>query len=169
MTAGDGRLAELLLVREVEAFLIAELAALDERRFDDWARLFTEDGSYWAPARPDQDDPWEHVSLFFDDREMMATRFARLAHPRVHAQIPPSRTSHMIGNVTVAPPDPEAAAYRAAARFVMLDYRPGHDQRVFGGRYDYRLVRADGSFRIAAKKATLLNCDAVHEAFSLPF
>lgn len=159
----------LVLVGEIEAFLIAEVAALDERRFEDWMDLFTDDGQYWAPARPDQDDPWEHVSLFFDDKDLMATRFARLGHPRVHAQIPPSRTSHMIGNVTVEPPDPAAAAYDVAARFMMLDYRPGHDQRVFGGRYDYRLLRAAGTFRIVTKKATLLNCDAVHEAFSLPF
>ncbi len=162
-------LDELLLVREVEAFVIAEIAALDERRFEDWAELFTGDGHYWAPARPDQDDPWEHVSLFFDDRELMATRIARLRHPRVHAQIPPSRTSHMIGNLRVDPPDPAATAYDVAARFVMLDFRPGHDQRIFGGRYDYRLLRTADSFRIASKKATLLNCDAVHEAFSLPF
>ena len=171
--AGDGRgdaaLAELLVAREVERFLIREVGLLDERRFEDWIELFTEDGTYWAPAKIDQDDPWEHVSLFFDDRELMTTRLARLRHPRVYAQIPHSRTSHTIGNVTVDPPRPDTDAYEVGARFVMLDYRPGHGQRSFGGRYDYRLVRHGDSFRIASKKATLLNCDAVHEAISIPF
>ena len=167
--AGEAALAELLVTREVERFLIREVALLDDRRFEDWIELFAEDGTYWAPARIDQDDPWEHVSLFFDDRELMTTRLARLRHPRVHAQIPPSRTSHSIGNVLVEPPDPAAPAYDVSARFVMLDYRPGHGQRSFGGRYDYRLLREGGSFLIASKKATLLNCDAVHEAISIPF
>ncbi len=167
--AGGAALAELLLTREIERFLIGEVGLLDDRRFEDWTALFTEDGTYWAPAAVDQDDPWEHVSLFFDDRELMTTRLARLRHPRVHAQIPHSRTSHTLGNLLVEPPDPAAGAYEVSARFVMLDYRPGHGQRCFGGRYDYRLVRSGGSFLIAAKKATLLNCDAVHEAISIPF
>ena len=166
---GDRALAELLVAREVERFLIHEVGLLDDRRFEEWMDLFTEDGTYWAPARIDQDDPWEHVSLFFDDRELMTTRLARLRHPRVYAQIPHSRTSHTIGNIVVEPPHPGAAAYDVGARFVMLDYRPGHGQRSFGGRYDYRLVREGESFLIAAKKATLLNCDAVHEAISIPF
>ena len=166
---GDAALAELLVAREVERFLIHEVGLLDDRRFEDWMDLFTGDGTYWAPARIDQDDPWEHVSLFFDDRELMATRLARLRHPRVHAQIPHSRTSHTVGNIVVEPPDPRAAAYDVGARFVMLDHRPGHGQRSFGGRYDYRLVREGESFLIASKKATLLNCDAVHEAISIPF
>ena len=166
---GAAALAELLVAREVERFLIHEVGLLDDRRFEDWIELFAEDGIYWAPAKVDQDDPWEHVSLFFDDRELMTTRLARLRHPRVYAQIPHSRTSHTIGNVTVEPPDPDADAYEASARFVMLDYRPGRGQRSFGGRYEYRLVREGESFLIASKKATLLNCDAVHEAISIPF
>ena len=155
---GDAALAELLVAREVERFLIHEVGLLDDRRFEDWIELFTEDGTYWAPAKLDQDDPWEHVSLFFDDRELMTTRLARLRHPRVYAQIPHSRTSHTIGNVTVEPPKPGADAYDVSARFAMLDYRPGHGQRSFGGRYEYRLVREGDSFLIASKKATLLNC-----------
>lgn len=166
---GDTALAELIVAREVERFLIREVGLLDDRRFEDWIELFAEDGTYWAPARIDQDDPWEHVSLFFDDRELMTTRLGRLRHPRVHAQIPHSRTSHTIGDVTVDPPDPAADEYEVTARFVMLDYRPGHGQRSFGGRYDYRLVRDGAGFLIAAKKATLLNCDDVHEAISIPF
>ena len=43
-------------------------------------------------------------------------------------------------------------------------------QRTFGGRHDYALLRSDdGQFRIAAKKALILNCDAVHLPISVPF
>ena len=162
-------LEKLALVREIEEFLIRELALLDDRRFEDWVELFTDDGYYWAPAKLDQDNPHDHVSLFFDDKEILNTRVARLRHPRVHSQIPASRTTHLISNVDVDPPDNAADAYDVQAKFMMLEYRPGGDQRTFGGRYDYRLIRDGDSFRIDSKKATILNCDAVMLPLSLPF
>src|SRR5262249_55241252 len=56
---GDGRLVsagapalERLLVRqEVEEFLYREAELLDERRFEEWLALFTEDAHYWMPMR----------------------------------------------------------------------------------------------------------------------
>ena len=160
---------KLLLLREVEEFLMHEADLLDERRFEEWTDLFTDDGTYWAPATVDQESPDEHVSLFFDDKALMRTRVERLRHPRIHSQIPPSRTSHMVGNIVVDPPDATAGAYRVRARFRMLEFRPGMEQRTFGGRYDYELVREGGSFRIRSKKASLINCDDAMLPISLPF
>ena len=160
---------KLAFLRDVEKFLIHELSLLDGRRFEDWVDLFTDDGYYWAPAEPDQTDPDNWVSLFFDDKAMMRTRVARLRHPRVHSQIPHSRTSHMIGNLTVDPETPGATSYRASARFVMLEYRPEKEQRCFAGRYDYELVESGGVFQIRCKKAALVNCDAVMAPLALPF
>ncbi|MGB0629140.1 MAG: aromatic-ring-hydroxylating dioxygenase subunit beta [Alphaproteobacteria bacterium] len=170
MTADtSSALEELLLAREVEKFLIHEVGLLDDRCFEDWADLFTEDGYYWAPATMDQPDPHTGVSLFFDDVPMMRTRFGRLRHPRVHSQIPPSRTSHMISNVTVETADGSEGC-RVGARFDMLEYRPGHDQRTFGGRYEYELRgESHDTFRIAFKKAVIINCDDVHLPIAIPF
>lgn len=166
----DAPTAQHLLLREVEEFLFHELALLDDRRFEDWVELFTEDGYYWAPASLDQENPMESVSLFYDDVGMLKTRFARLRHPRVHSQIPPSRTSHMISNVVAEAPDENPDALNVSARFQMLEYRPAHEQRSFGGRYEYALVRSgQAGFRIASKKATILNCDAVHLPIAVPF
>lgn len=169
-TEQDAPITQLLLVREVEEFLSHELALLDDRSFEDWVALFTDDGYYWAPASPDQENPLESVSLFYDDVEMLTTRFARLRHPRVHSQIPPSRTSHMISNVMVGPPNEKPNEFKVSARFQMLEYRPGHEQRTFGGRYEYTLVRSGQTgFQIARKKATILNCDDVHLPIAIPF
>lgn len=161
---------ELLLLREIEEFLIHELELLDDRRFEDWVELFTDDGYYWAPATPDQASPTDSVSLFYDDVDMLKTRFARLRHPRVHSQIPHSRTSHMISNVVIASRDPAQGRIEVTARFQMVDYRPGHEQRVFGGRYEYSLSRTSpAAFRIVSKKAIILNCDDVHLPIAIPF
>lgn len=160
---------DLLFARDVEQFLIREVGLLDDRRFEDWTNLFTDDGYYWAPAQPDQVDPESGVSLFFDDVPMLRTRFARLRHPRVHSQIPPSRTSHMISNIFVTR-DGGSGLCRVDARFEMLEFRPGHRQRSFGGKYAYQLVAGSGDgFRIASKKAVIINCDDVHLPIALPF
>ena len=80
----------------IEAFLIHEARLLDERRFQDWLGLFTDDGWYWVPIEPDQDNPYDTVSLIYDDRRLLETRVRRLAHPGTHAQTPASRTSRII-------------------------------------------------------------------------
>src|ERR1700704_6082841 len=89
----------------LEELLIHEARLLDERRFRDWMALFTEDGTYWVPAAPDQESPYSQASLFFDDRELMKTRIDRLEHPLIHVQTPPSRTVHLVSNVTIEPAD----------------------------------------------------------------
>jgi 3-phenylpropionate/cinnamic acid dioxygenase small subunit len=161
---------QLISLSEVEAFLFHELALLDDRRFEEWVELFTDDGYYWAPASPDQENPLESVSLFYDDVEMLRTRFNRLRHPRVHSQIPPSRTSHMVSNVVIESRDDTQGVFEVSARFQMLEFRPEHAQRTFGGKYDYKLLHpAGGDIRIAMKKATIINCDDVHLPIAIPF
>lgn len=166
----DASIAQLMLVREIEEFLFFEVGLLDERLFEEWTALFTDDGYYWAPATVGQENPQENVSLFYDDVEMLKTRFARLRHPRVHSQIPPSRTSHLVSNVVIDSHDVKTGAVEISARFQMLEFRPGHTQRTFGGRYDYVLLKSGtAEFRIAVKRATILNCDDVHLPIALPF
>ncbi len=36
----------MLTVEEAERFLVAEARLLDERRFEEWEQLFTDDGVY---------------------------------------------------------------------------------------------------------------------------
>src|SRR3954447_20668443 len=94
-----------------ELFLIHEAQLLDQRRFRDWMALFTEDGTYWVPAVPNQESPFNQASLFYDDHELMKTRVDRLEHPRIHVQTPPSRTAHLVGNVIVEHADEAAGEY----------------------------------------------------------
>ena len=86
---------------DIEKFLYREVRLLDERRFEEWTDLFAEDGYYWVPAYPNQNDPYKAVSIFFDDKDLMRTRLSRLDHPKVHAQKPPSRTVHIVSNIEI--------------------------------------------------------------------
>ena len=150
-----------------EEFLIHEARLLDERRFRDWMALFAEDGTYWVPAVPDQRNPLDQASLFYDDRELMRTRIDRLEHPRIHVQTPPSRTAHLVGNVLVESVDEDKGEYVVGSTVIMVEYRD-EQQRVFAGRQHHRLRRDGASFRIVQKRVDLINCDSAFEAMAVP-
>ena len=153
--------------RAIERFLIHEARLLDERRFEDWLALFTDDAWYWVPIEPGQASPRDTISLIYDDRRLLETRVRRLAHPRIHAQEPPSRTSHLVGNVTVEEAGPDVADVTVRSKFQMIEYRRDK-QRLFGGTCLHGLVRAGDSFRIRWKRVDLVNCDAVHDGIVVP-
>jgi 3-phenylpropionate/cinnamic acid dioxygenase small subunit len=150
-----------------ESFLFAEARLLDERRFRDWMALFADDGTYWVPAAADQDSPFNQVSLFYDDRELMKTRVDRLEHPRIHIQTPPSRTAHLVGNVMLDDADDTAGEYAVSSTVIMVEYREDQ-QRIFAGRQIHKLRRTADGFRIVQKRVNLVNCDAAFDAMAVP-
>ena len=150
-----------------ELFLIHEGRLLDDRRFEEWMELFTEDGLYWVPATPDQTDPYQTASLFFDDRELMKTRIERLRHPRIHIQTPPSRTNHMVSNVIVEEADAAEGVYLVSSSMLMSECRLDI-QRHFSGRQFHRLEKHGDTFRIRIKRVHLINCDSPFEAMAVP-
>jgi 3-phenylpropionate/cinnamic acid dioxygenase small subunit len=152
---------------QFELFLIHEARLLDDREFEAWMELFTEDGLYWVPSTQGEPDPYNQASLFFDDRKLMKTRIERLRHPRIHIQTPPSRCNHMISNVIVEEADEAAGNYLISSSMMMGEYRLDV-QRFFMGRQFHRLVREGDSFRIILKRVNLINCDTAFEAMAVP-
>ena len=152
---------------EIEEFLIQEAQLLDERRFRDWMGLFTDDGTYWVPAVPDQESPFDQASLFYDDHDLMRTRIERLEHPRIHVQTPPSRTAHLIGNVLIESVDEAKRECVVRSTVIMVEYRD-EQQRIFAGRQHHRLRREGDALRIVQKRVDLINCDSAFEAMAVP-
>jgi ethylbenzene dioxygenase subunit beta len=154
--------------REINDFLIHEVQLLDDRKFEQWRDLFTDDGHYWVPLRPNQASPDGECSLFYDDKGIMATRFERLRHPNIHSQNPPHRTCHVIGNVIIENIDPAREEVLVSSNMIMTDYRL-HTQRLFSGRVRHHLRRSDTSYKIVLKRVDLINCDDVFELIAIPF
>ena len=152
---------------EIEEFLIHEARLLDERRFRDWMGLFSDDGTYWVPAVPDQESPFDQASLFYDDHDLMRTRIERLEHPRIHVQTPPSRTAHLIGNVLIESVDEAKRECVVRSTVIMVEYRD-EQQRIFAGRQHHRLRREGDALRIVEKRVDLINCDSAFEAMAVP-
>lgn len=153
--------------REIEDFLIHEVSLLDKRRFEEWRDLFADDGHYWVPLKPGQENPVGESSLFYDDRTIMATRFERLRHPNIHAQTPPHRTCHIVGNVVVEDIDTARGEVTVSSNMIMTDYRL-HEQRVFSGQVVHLLRRTGSGYRIVLKRVDLINCDDVFELIAVP-
>ena len=162
--AAAGALGDLVAI---EAFLIHESRLLDDRRFDDWRDLFAEDGHYWVPLRPGQESPLSEPSLFYDDKATMQTRFARLAHPHIHAQSPPHRTCHLVGGVSVEEVDAGRGECRVRSSLIMVDYRV-RVQRVFAGHVHHCLRRVGQRYQIVSKSVYLINCDDAFELIAAP-
>lgn len=146
----------------VEALLFREARLLDERRYEEWNDLFTDDGVYWLPI-VDSDgtvlEPDETVSIVFDDAFRRGERVFRTLHTPVLDQNPPSRTIHSISNVEV-----EGDLVRCV-QFI-AEIRPGGpgqvglgNPRTFPARCEYRLREVDGDLKIALKKVVLLESD----------
>ena len=149
-----------------EQFLLHEARLLDDGKFDDWLKLFTPDAWYWVPSEPNQIDPIETVSLIYDDRRLLETRVRRLASPRMYSQEPRSRTSRIIGNVSLEESGKDVCTVRS--KFVMVEYRR-EQQRLFAGTALHRLVQTHGRIMIAWKRVNLVNCDAPLDGITIPF
>jgi benzoate/toluate 1,2-dioxygenase beta subunit len=150
----------------VVAFLTHEANLLDEGRFEDWLALFTEDATYWVPSQATQADPYETVSLMYDDRRLLETRVRRLSHTSPHAQEPRSQAVRQVTNTTVLSESSEGLEVRS--KFTMVEYRR-NEQRLFAGTYLHRLRHQDGAFRIGSKRVNLVNAEAEHGGLVLPF
>ena len=103
------------LRRQVEDFLYLEAELLDERKLREWFELLTEDIRYWMPIRHNTlerpGDVSEELSkpgegyYFDDDIKSLRIRVERAYSKIAWAEVPPSRTRHLITNVRIKKDD----------------------------------------------------------------
>lgn len=144
--------------QEIEELLYLEAACLDRPNLDAWLDLYTEDGIYWMPATPDQEDPLNHVSLFYDDRVLMEIRKRNFVHPHAASKDYAVRASHLIGNIRIEGADRSGALVVTSNFHCALFYRD--QQTLFAGQYRHKLVETSDGLRIRHKRVDLINCDA---------
>ena len=152
-------------VKEVEALLYREARLLDARRFTEWLDLYTPDAVYWMPAAWNQQSRTDEVSLFNDDRMTMQTRVGRLMHPRAHAQLPPSRTVHMVTNIHVAGEMEGLLVVHSACLF--HEFR-APDRTTLAALVEHRLRCNEDELQIAWKRVDLIECDQPHRSLQIP-
>ncbi|HMN78977.1 MAG TPA: aromatic-ring-hydroxylating dioxygenase subunit beta [Burkholderiaceae bacterium] len=180
MRHGTGLPADLsavVLQHRVEQFLYQEAALLDERRFDEWLKLFHPDVHYLMPNRFTQTprdargSNWgkEGFALFDDDLASLASRVKRLATGNAWAEEPPSRTRHMVFNIRIAQRDAETI--EVSLNFAIYRSRRERDEDVFFGAREDRLKPIEGTdgFTILSRTIHLDQTVLTHHNLSIFF
>jgi 3-phenylpropionate/cinnamic acid dioxygenase small subunit len=147
-------------------FVYREARLLDEKRFDEWLSLFTEDGYYWVPLAHEQTDPINHTSLAYEDQLLLKLRIERLKSPRAFSQQPPSRCHHLLQQPEVEKLNAAANEYVTRTQFIYTETR-GDDSQRYAGTVFHTLTLADGRLRMRLKRVNMLNCDAMLPSIQL--
>jgi len=138
---------------QIEDFLYAEAALLDEWRLQEWLELLTEDVTYSVPATdvPERDAK-STLFLIADDALRIRSRVRQLLGKSAWAENPRSRTRRLISNVRIR--ETHGDTIRVTANFIV--YRMRMDQMdTYVGRYEYTLVQQGGQLKIRERKAIL--------------
>ena len=138
---------------QIEDFLYAEAALLDEWRLQEWLELLTEDVTYSVPATDvPEGDAKSTLFIIADDALRVRSRVRQLLGKSAWAENPRSRTRRLISNVRIRETDGDTI--RVTANFAV--YRMRMDQvDTYVGRYEYTLVQRDGRLKIRERKAIL--------------
>jgi 3-phenylpropionate/cinnamic acid dioxygenase small subunit len=148
---------------EIIRFIYAEAQLLDDKRWDEWYDLFTEDGHYWVPLTRNQPDAEFHTSLAYEDKLLLRLRIERLR------RLPPSQHPQSWSQHVLQAPEIEAAAdghWRTRTPFHYAEAR-GDAMQTYTGVAWHELVPRDGALRIRLKRIDLLNCDAALPSIQL--
>jgi 3-phenylpropionate/cinnamic acid dioxygenase small subunit len=160
------RLRYLDLMREIEDFFYTEADLLDEREYDQWLDLLTEDIVYWMPMRKnvswanrDKDITAENdVAWFHDDKETLRKRVKQIQTGLHWADEPVSRVSHLITNVRLTDPLSaldEGTKATTKCRFIVYRNRVESETDFLVGRREDTLTRAQGQIKLARRKIIL--------------
>lgn len=160
------RLAYLDLIREIEDFFYKEADLLDEREYDQWLDLLTEDIVYWMPMRKnvsfanrDKDITAENdVAWFHDDKETLRKRVKQIQTGLHWADEPISRVAHVITNIRLAEPISvlgNGAKATTKCRFIVYRNRLESETDLLIGRREDTLTRAGGELKVARRKIIL--------------
>ena len=151
------------LRRRIEDFYYLEAELLDERKLREWFNLLAEDVRYWMPLRHNTmerpSDVVEELSkpgegyYFDDDIKSLKIRVERAYSKVAWAEVPPSRTRHLITNVRVKKDDGNEIDVHS--NFLVYRTRMETDKDVFVGARQDILRRSDGSFKIARRTIIL--------------
>jgi benzoate/toluate 1,2-dioxygenase subunit beta len=165
MKAGDSgefREDRPSLLEAVQAFLFHENRLLDENCYEEWVDLFSEDGIYWIPSNQFNIDPKTQVSVVYANKARLREIVVRARSGTFWAQEPPSRTSRLVGNISIEEPLPDC---RVRSKLLVAELRRGR-HRHFAGTCRYRLQRSNGEWKIREKLVELISNDEPLDNFT---
>ena len=167
MAVSESRIDHLLLKDEIEQFLYQEAELLDERHFEEWLDLLTEDIRYWMPMRRnvkfgelDREFTREGQDInWFDEGKDTLVRRVNQILTGVHwAEEPLSRICHSVSNVQVLKATPsvsQATEVNVKCRFMIYRNRVQTETDFLVGKREEVLRSVNGQWKIAQRKIIL--------------
>jgi len=145
--------ASALSRADVEDFLFAEAALLDEWRLDEWLALFTEDATYSVPSTDaPESEPSDTLFLIADDAARLRSRVEQLLGKTTWSENPHARTRRLLANVRIRRTD--GARLWVTSNFVVYRMR-SNQTAAYVGRYEHVLERGERGLRIQSRRAIL--------------
>lgn len=140
---------------QIEDFLYAEADLLDGWKLKEWLALFTDDCRYLVPSAGLAEEATPQSSLYYiaDDRVLLEERVKRLYKRNAHAEMPHSKTRHLVTNVRTHP-SRQSDEIAVSCSFLVHRNRRG-ETHTFVGRSSYQLVNCGGSVMIREKLCRL--------------
>jgi len=147
-------------------FVYDEARLIDEKRFEEWYQLFTDDAYYWMPLTRGQPDGDNHTSLLYEDKLLLRVRIDRLKNPHSFSQHQASFCQHVLQAPQLESANGEGTGWVMRTPFLYLESQLDL-QQLLAGVCRLHLVQLDGRLRIRLKKVELLNCDAALPSIQL--
>jgi benzoate/toluate 1,2-dioxygenase subunit beta len=155
-------------IDEYQRFIYDEAALIDDAEFEAWLDLFAEDGIYCIPIDSRRENPRAGLNLVYDDKSRLRDRVRRLTSGFSHSEDPPSRTSHLLGNMRIldasvkgsVSPEAELIDGCQVVRVQASIARcRANTTDVFYGRITYALRGSPDGLSIRMKRIDLINSD----------
>jgi 3-phenylpropionate/cinnamic acid dioxygenase small subunit len=139
---------------EIEQFLYHEARLLEERRFEEWLGLLTEDVVYWIPNAREDGDVLEDAVIVYEDLVALKARVLRSLDPHNPTQMPAPRTKYFVTNVEVDEPSQGEVQVRSSLLLYVVK-----DGAItpFPITCHYRLRKLPAGLRVAYKKIYLVS------------
>jgi 3-phenylpropionate/cinnamic acid dioxygenase small subunit len=138
--------------REIEQFLYHEAWLLEQRRFDEWLELLTDDVVYYLPNHQEMSRIEDDAMIAYDDYQAMRMRVARLGDLLNPARQPAPRTKYFVTNVALLAEDADVEVRSSVLLYIVRDRSVRHHPI----SCEYRLRPTASGLKIAYKKVYLL-------------
>ena len=155
-------ISRIVLQHEIEEFFCIESELLDDRRYEEWLDLLSDDIQYYMPVRRNvKYGEWERentlegseMSWFEEGKATLTQRVKQLATGIHWAEEPASRVTHLISNVHVI--KIEENQVTARSRFIVYRNRVATETDFLVGKREDTLKRLNGQWRLARRKILL--------------
>lgn len=122
-------------------------ACLDDRRFEEWPELFTDECSYRLVPRENYDRGLPLATLAFESKGMLRDRVYAVTETLFHE---PYYTRHLVSGFVVRADD--GVGFRVQANYVVIRTKAGALSEVYNaGRYVDHVVDDGGALRFREK------------------